>query len=358
MNEKINYDGVKFGMLTVLRDGNGLYEGKKKVRSVVCKCDCGKEREIHLRQIQRGKQKSCGCLGIPKTEVNPGDKFNFWTVVNEVENYISPTGEKARHILVECVCGVRKSVNLQSLKKSQSKSCSCRGIIREEKIKKEKIKPTDTEEEQWKQSINYPQYYISTIGRLFHYNSQNLISAKHKHEGCKALINIKNEMYETFIGEWDKMLYTVIGDLNLSTLRLLESKSSRFKKLQGVYSGMKTRCNDSNNKSFITYGAKGIKVEEGFDTFIKFFDWSINNGYKAGLEIDRMDSKKGYSPENCRYITKEANTLHSLNLTVEDVRFMRSEDFNWDLHRSNYKCSDYTLKNILEYNTFKNLVFV
>lgn len=358
MNEKINYDGVKFGMLTVLKDGDGLYEGKEKRRSVICKCDCGNEKEVLLRNIKKGKLKSCGCLALPKIEVSIGDVYNHWTVLGEAPNYKSPKGETSRAIFVKCVCGKEKSVLLNTLVHGGSKSCGCRGIIREEKIKKEKLIPTDTEEEQWKQSTNYPQYYISTIGRLFHYNSQNLISARHKHEGRKALINVKNEMYETFIGEWDKMLYTVIGDLNLSALILLESKSKRFKKLQGVYSGMKTRCNDSSNKSFITYGAKGIKVEEGFDTFIKFFDWSISNGYKDGLEIDRIDSKKGYYPENCRYITKEANTLHSLNLTVEDVRFIRSKDFNWDLHRGNYKCSDYTLNNILEYNTFKNLVFV
>lgn len=44
-----------------------------------------------------------------------------------------------------------------------------------------------------------------------------------------------------------------------------------------------------------------------------------------------------------------------LGLTTKDVNFLRSSDFKWDKHRSNYNCSDKTLKNILKYNTFKDL---
>ena len=70
------------------------------------------------------------------------------------------------------------------------------------------------------------------------------------------------------------------------------------------------------------------------------------------LEIDREDSTKGYYPENCRFITKYENILRSLNLSMDDLHFIRGEEFKWESHRGNYKCTDKTLKNILEYKSF------
>ena len=92
--------------------------------------------------------------------------------------------------------------------------------------------------------------------------------------------------------------------------------------------------------------AKGIKTEG-------FLDWV----WDEKLEIDRIDSTKGYYPENCRFITKEENILRGLNLSEEDVRFIRSDSFDWNLHRSKYNCSDITLNNIIEYKTFKGVVW-
>ena len=359
MNEKINYDGVKFEMLTVLRDGNGLYEGKKKRRSVVCKCDCGNIKEVILKYIKSGKLKSCGCLTTIKTEVTSGDSFGLWTVIKETDGYFKDGKKLDRAFEVKCACGKHKEVNLQSLKTGTSKSCGCQGRIREEKIKKEKVIPTDTEEEQWKQSINYPKYYISTLGRLFHYESQCYTKAKDKHEvkKDKKYIYVRTEMYLTFIGKYDDSYLKVYGDLNINSLYLhYHAKiKSRFR---NTYRFILYRCNNEECPAYPTYGAKGIKTEGSFKTLEGFLDWVLSQGIKGNekLEIDRIDSTKGYYPENCRFVTKEENILRSLNLREEDVRFIRSDSFDWGLHRSNYSCSDYTMNNIINYKTFRGVV--
>ena len=95
----------------------------------------------------------------------------------------------------------------------------------------------------------------------------------------------------------------------------------RFKNLYGVWSKMKDRCNNKKNKHYKYYGGKGIKVcdeWQGEDGFSNFFNWSILNGYQVvegewndKLSIDRIDSDKGYYPENCRWITMEENTARS-----------------------------------------------
>lgn len=45
--------------------------------------------------------------------------------------------------------------------------------------------------------------------------------------------------------------------------------------------------------------------EEWTSDFSAFYQWSIENGYKEGLSIDRKDNEKGYYPENCRWATRK-----------------------------------------------------
>ena len=68
---------------------------------------------------------------------------------------------------------------------------------------------------------------------------------------------------------------------------------------------MKGRCNDKNKKKW--YG--NIEVCDEWKYYENFFHWSINNGFKSNLELDRIDETKNYSPDNCQYITHKENTL-------------------------------------------------
>ena len=69
---------------------------------------------------------------------------------------------------------------------------------------------------------------------------------------------------------------------------------------------MKQRCYNKNKDNYKWYGGRGISVcDEWLNNFMSFYDWSINNGYKDGLKIDRIDVNKNYCPENCRFITQK-----------------------------------------------------
>lgn len=88
--------------------------------------------------------------------------------------------------------------------------------------------------------------------------------------------------------------------LKLRNTRHGLSKHPTYKK----WKDMKARCYSVNNKEYKNYGQRGITVcKEWLDDFKCFYDWSLSNGYREGLTIDRIDVNGNYEPSNCRYVS-------------------------------------------------------
>ena len=69
-------------------------------------------------------------------------------------------------------------------------------------------------------------------------------------------------------------------------------------RLYKIWQGMKKRC--ASNPYYAD-----INVINVWCTYTPFRDWSLKNGYKEKLELDRIDTTGDYTPENCRWTTRQ-----------------------------------------------------
>ena len=87
-------------------------------------------------------------------------------------------------------------------------------------------------------------------------------------------------------------------------------------RLYMTYHNMKKRCYNPNSDHYKWYGAENKHIcdewmgEKGFENFS---DWALKNGYSEELTIDRKDNNKGYSPDNCRWVTPKQNCRNKRN---------------------------------------------
>ena len=82
-----------------------------------------------------------------------------------------------------------------------------------------------------------------------------------------------------------------------------------YEPLFNVLHCMHYRCENENHSQYKDYGGKGITVcdEWSMDNADAFISWALKNGWQPGLEIDRIDNNKGYSPDNCRFVSRKEN---------------------------------------------------
>jgi len=121
-----------------------------------------------------------------------------------------------------------------------------------------------------------------------------------------------------------------------------------------IWSNMKDRCTNPNNKAYHRYGGRGITVCKRWVQFKNFLE---DMGQPPGaLTLERIDNNKGYSKSNCKWATvveqaKNRTTTTLLTAFGETKSFMewardkrckvthlslrqRINTYGWDIERA------------------------
>lgn len=130
--------------------------------------------------------------------------------------------------------------------------------------------------------------------------------------------------------------------------------------LAQTFRHMKSRCYNKKDQDYYNYGARGITIcKDWLEDRNRFCEWSLANGFKNNkrLSIDRIDSDKEYSPDNCRWATaieQSRNTRRTL-LTLELAKQLRKDKKNMTYKQlsNKYNVSKSTVYAVIAYKIWR-----
>lgn len=248
-------------------------------------------------------------------KVGIGDTFNRLTIIGNGKKV-----PKVKKFICKCICGNIVEVDSGNLRKGNIKSCGC---LKKENICNNRIELLGKKFGKllvidYYKSINKDVHYkcLCDCGNEPIVNKQKLKNGHTKSCGCyKSEWAIKNKT--THNGK---------------------------KEHKGEYSSwksMRSRCADKNNQS---YGGKGIRVCDRWDNFENFL-YDMGKKPSNKHEIDRIDSDKNYSPDNCRWVTSTINNSNKKKRYLWGIHVNKNNTFRLSLSRE-YKRRDYTFSNV------------
>ena len=115
-----------------------------------------------------------------------------------------------------------------------------------------------------------------------------------------------------------------------------------------VWDGINKRASETRveNKDTPNYRGRGIHIcKEWDDNFMEFYKWAMSNGYKKGLQIDRIDNNSGYYPSNCRFVSALINSLNRRD-TLDEEKIKKATD----MYESGMRISDIAKKLNMKYS--------
>lgn len=80
-----------------------------------------------------------------------------------------------------------------------------------------------------------------------------------------------------------------------------------------TYQGMMKRCFNQKHVAYPRYGGRGIKVcDEWVSDITNFIKWcESQEPIRKSYTLDRRDNSLGYSPGNCRFVSKSEQQRNS-----------------------------------------------
>jgi hypothetical protein len=165
--------------------------------------------------------------------------------------------------------------------------------------------------------LNREEYVGRVFGRLTILAlAEPRVSAKgNKTPQCWVRCSCDGKEYITIFNNVVRGLTSSCGCYSIECTKVRNATHGLSKHpLHSIFSGIRARCYKTYASNYPRYGGRGITIcDEWVNDFEAFIKWALANGWKKGLEIDRMDNEGPYSPENCRIVTREVNGRNKRN---------------------------------------------
>lgn len=278
LSKLVDLVGQSFGYWTVESRTQNTKHGAAQWN---CRCKCGTTRIITTSTLNSGRSLSCGCLNSKRSLV--GRTYGSLTVI-EFAGYLHSNP------IWKCKCDCGAEITIYENRLNRNANINCGAPVHDKRIGQKYGRLTIV---QPSLSQGSKKTYLCECecGNAILVCISNLISGNTKSCGClsKEITSNRNTIH------------------GLSNTRIYNT-----------WCKMIARCEKPYETSYKRYGAKGISVCEEWHDFLTFYNWAIANGYDDTLSIDRIDSKKNYCPENCRWATtiQQARNVSS-NVIVE-----------------------------------------
>jgi hypothetical protein len=98
--------------------------------------------------------------------------------------------------------------------------------------------------------------------------------------------------------------------------------------LYATWTNMMRRCGNPQDRSWPQYGGRGITVCERWHDVVTFVA-DMTPGHAPGLELDRIDNSLGYSPENCRWLSRDENRNNMRRQTMVTIDGVTKTSAQW-----------------------------
>ena len=221
-----------------------------------------------------------------------GQKFGFLTVLRQ--GGLGKWGEARWEVLCECGNIINVSLSDLTRKRHPVRSCGCQRKSRLIDLSGQTFHYLTVLERAENNAQGKPQWLCQCIcGKQVVVSTWDLLDKKYPTKSCGCMRN-------QLIGEAQK------------------THGMSYHPAFAVWHSMKQRCLDTNHHAYHNYGGRGITVcDRWLESFENFWN-DMGASWQKGLELDRIDNNKGYSPENCRWGERKLNARNRrTNRTID-----------------------------------------